>query len=81
MTVGELADHLMIRHNSAVELVDRLVRAGLAQRTEAPGDRRRVALALTSRAETMLADLSAMHLEELRHSRALLATLLDRLDG
>jgi DNA-binding MarR family transcriptional regulator len=81
LTIGELADHLLIRHHSAVELVDRLVQAGLVDRLKAEGDRRRVVVGLTAKAESILADLSAIHLDELRRSRALLAQLLERLDA
>jgi DNA-binding MarR family transcriptional regulator len=80
MTVGELADHLMIRHHSAVELVDRLVKAELVVRTDATEDRRRVELVLTTKAGGILAELSAIHLEELKQSRVLLVQLLERLD-
>ena len=80
MTVGELADHLFVRHHSAVELVDRLVKADLAVRMDATDDRRRVELALTTKAGEILAELSAIHLEELKQSRVLLVQLLERLD-
>jgi len=80
MTIGDLADHLMIRHHSAVELVDRLVKADLVLRTESADDRRRVGLTLTAKAGAILAELSAIHLEELKNSRALLVQLLERLD-
>src|SRR5882724_9783918 len=39
-TIGELAGYLMLRHHSAVGLVDRAVRAELVERREDPGDRR-----------------------------------------
>ena len=81
MSVGDLAEHLVIRHHSAVELVDRLVGAGLVRRAEDAGDRRRVGLRLTEKAEAVLMGLSATHLGELRRSRALLANLLARLDA
>ena len=81
MSVGDLAEHLVIRHHSAVELVDRLVGAGLVRRAEDAGDRRRVGLRLTEKAEAVLMGLSATHLDELRRSRALLANLLARLDA
>jgi DNA-binding MarR family transcriptional regulator len=81
MRVGDLAEHLVIRHHSAVELVDRLVGAGLVRRAEDAGDRRRVGLRLTEKAEAVLMGLSATHLDELRRSRALLANLLARLDA
>lgn len=80
MTIGELADHLLIKHHSAVELVDRLVEAKLAVRTEAAADRRRMVLTLTPQAEAILADLSATHLDELRLGRGLIAQLLERLE-
>ena len=81
MRVGDLAEHLVIRHHSAVELVDRLAGAGLVRRAEDAGDRRRVGLRLTEKAEAVLMGLSATHLGELRRSRALLANLLARLDA
>jgi DNA-binding MarR family transcriptional regulator len=80
MTVGELADHLLVRHHSAVELVDRLVKSGLVVRTESADDRRRVGLTLTEKAGGILAELSAIHLQELGNSRELLVRLLERLD-
>ncbi|GGF30901.1 MarR family transcriptional regulator [Aliidongia dinghuensis] len=81
LAIGDLAEYLMLRHNSAVELVDRLVQAELVERLHAEGDRRRVTLALTPKAEAILQDLSTAHLEELRDSRTLLAQLLERLGG
>ena len=80
MTIGELADNLLIRHHSAVELVDRLVRADLVVRTEAENDRRRVVVSLTPKAAAILEGLSASHLDELRHGRMLLAQLMERLE-
>jgi DNA-binding MarR family transcriptional regulator len=80
MAIGELADHLLVKHHSAVELVDRLVEANLVVRTEAIDDRRRMVLTLTPQAEAVLADLSATHLDELRLGRGLIAQLLDRLE-
>lgn len=80
LTIGDLADHLLIKH-STVELVDRLAQAELVTRASAEGDRRRVVVNLTAKAEAILEALSATHLEELKRSRALLAQLLDRLDA
>jgi DNA-binding MarR family transcriptional regulator len=51
VTVGELADHLLLRHHSVVELVNRLARLGLVHRKADPGDGRRVLVALTAKAE------------------------------
>ncbi|MGE5617050.1 MAG: MarR family winged helix-turn-helix transcriptional regulator, partial [Bacillota bacterium] len=47
VTINDLARELMIKHNSAVGLVDRLVKEGLAQREPARLDRRKVYLQLT----------------------------------
>jgi DNA-binding MarR family transcriptional regulator len=80
VTVGELADCLLIRHHSAVELVDRLCRAGLAQRETDPVDRRRVLVSLADAAEDLLRDLASTHLEELSRLRPSLLTLLTRLE-
>ena len=79
-TIGELAEKLCIQHNSAVELVDRLVEAGLLTRTQDAADRRRVLLKLTDAAESHLATLSAIHLEELRRLRPALQKILDSTD-
>ncbi|HEY3912291.1 MAG TPA: MarR family winged helix-turn-helix transcriptional regulator [Stellaceae bacterium] len=80
-TIGDLAERLGIRHHSAVELVDRLVEAGLLVRAHDPADRRRVLLALTEAAEERLSSLSAIHLEELRSMRPALLEILRRLDA
>jgi DNA-binding MarR family transcriptional regulator len=80
VTVGDLAERLRIRHHSAVELVDRLSEAGLVVRFPDRDDRRRVRLELTAAAEHRLADLSTIHLEELRRLRPALQDILDSLD-
>lgn len=76
MTIGELAERLLIRHHSAVELADRLAQAGLVTREHDPLDRRRVLLSLTPVAEERLHALSGAHLGELRAMRPALAKLL-----
>ncbi len=65
-TIGEVAGYLMLRHHSAVGLVDRAVRAELVERREDPGDRRVVRLRLTAAGAGILQQLSALHLEEIR---------------
>jgi DNA-binding MarR family transcriptional regulator len=80
VTVGDIAEHLLIRHNSAVELVNRLVRSKLVRKTAAKDDKRRVIVELTPRAETLLRNLSAIHLTELKRSAATLADMVQRLD-
>jgi DNA-binding MarR family transcriptional regulator len=80
-TVGDLAERLFIRHHSAVELVDRLVAAGLCARAQDQTDRRRVILCLTAAADQRLAGLATIHLEELLALRPALLQILDRLDA
>jgi DNA-binding MarR family transcriptional regulator len=77
--IGNLAQRLAIRHNSAVELVDRLVRDGYVKRLADTADRRRVTLALTKRGETALEKLTADHREELRRMTPLLKQLVQQL--
>jgi DNA-binding MarR family transcriptional regulator len=79
MSVGDLAEHLLVRHNSAVELVNRLVSARLVTRTADKEDKRRVTLALTAKAEKILAALSAAHLAELKRRGPLLVELVGRI--
>ncbi|SFO27219.1 DNA-binding transcriptional regulator, MarR family [Mesorhizobium sp. NFR06] len=81
VTVGDLAERLRIRHHSAVELVNRLVEAGLVVRNQDRADNRRVLLQLTRLADDRLADLSAAHLDELSRIEPMLRRLLSRLDS
>jgi DNA-binding MarR family transcriptional regulator len=78
--VGDLAERLIIRHHSAVGLVDRLVRAGYLSRNAQASDRRRVTLTLTKKGESALAGLSAAHREELRHLTPPLQALFAKLE-
>lgn len=64
-TVGELADCLLLRHHSAVGLVDRAESAGLVSRTRDTDDHRIVRLRLTPEGAERLHSLSATHLAEL----------------
>ena len=78
-TVGDLAQRLAIRPNSAVGLVDRLALAGyIVRRTDAE-DRRRVTLTLAKKGETVLEKLTAAHRDELRRMAPLLKPLLAQL--
>ena len=66
VSVGELAECLLLRHHSAVELVDRLVERKLLRRTPSEVDRRRVEVRLTARGESVIQRLAAAHVRELR---------------
>jgi len=65
-TIGEVADYLLLRHHSAVGLIDRADAAGLAERVRDPDDHRIVRLQLTTNGTKRLEALSAQHLEELQ---------------
>lgn len=78
VTVSELAERLILRHHSVVELVDRLARLGLVRRMSDPEDHRRVLVSLTTKAERLLNGLSATHLEEIHRLGPYLAALLSR---
>jgi len=64
-TVGEVAGYLLLRHHSAVGLVDRAADAGLVVRQQDQEDHRVVRLRLTSRGSQLLRQLTATHYEEL----------------
>jgi len=66
ITINDLAQQLLIKHNSAVELVDRLAEEDLVLRESSPVDRRKVQLKLTGRGRQVLAKLAAMHRRELQ---------------
>ena len=78
-SIREVAEHLLVRHHSAVELVDRAAAAGLVRRMADAGDQRVVRLQLTKEGESKLRQLSASHLEELSRLRPQFESLWDRL--
>jgi DNA-binding MarR family transcriptional regulator len=79
VNIGELAERLQIRHQSAVGLADRLAANHLVRRTTNPKDRRRVNLALTAHGEKVLETLSASHRAQLRRIGPEIEALLKRL--
>ena len=66
MTIGMLAERLIIAPHTATELVGRLSDAGLVERHADPVDRRRQTILLTEKADELLTRLSAVHLSEIR---------------
>lgn len=76
--IRELATRLHIQHHSAVELVNRLAKAGYLRREVAGQDRRVVLLSLTPRGEKVLRDLSLYHHTELRSDGPALIAALRR---
>jgi DNA-binding MarR family transcriptional regulator len=78
-SVSDVAAHLLLRHHSAVELVDRAERAGLVRRLADSVDQRVVRLELTPEGASRLASLAAAHLEELSRLRPTFDQLWDHL--
>ena len=76
VSVGALAQWLGVRPHSCAGLVERLVSLGLVAKKSDPGDRRRVVLRLTARAEAVRAGLSVAHRDELRRRAGALGLLL-----
>ena len=65
-TITAIAERLQIRHNSAVELADRCIKAGLLVKWHDMDDRRQMILRVTEKGSRMLTQLVSMHREELR---------------
>jgi DNA-binding MarR family transcriptional regulator len=80
-TMGKLAEYLLIRHHSAVELVDRLAKRRLVERVRGQGDRRQVRVRLTAEGQDKLKWLSSVHRAELCTSGPLLVEALTMLLG
>ncbi len=80
-TIRTLANRLLLRHHSAVELVDRLERRGMVHRVRSESDRRKVLVRLTPRGSRVLETLARQRLAELRSSGAALVRALDMLIG
>jgi DNA-binding MarR family transcriptional regulator len=66
-TVGDVSDYLLLRHHSAVGLVDRAEVAGLLTREQDATNHSLVRLRLTEKGSRKLEALSELHLEELAH--------------
>ena len=64
-TIANVAARMLLKHNSAVELVDRTIDQGLLKRVPDPIDHRCILLRVTPQGERMLELLAAYHLEEL----------------
>ncbi|MBO0767836.1 MAG: MarR family transcriptional regulator [Solirubrobacterales bacterium] len=64
-SVGDIAEHLLLRHHSASELVDRAEAAGLVRRHSDPDNAAVVRVALTPLGEEKLGALTSEHLREL----------------
>jgi len=76
-TIGDAASYLLLRHHSAVELVDRAEAAGLVRRRRDDEDHRIVRLNLTPDGEARLERISALTLAELGRLAPQMSALWD----
>ncbi|MFJ6328637.1 MULTISPECIES: MarR family winged helix-turn-helix transcriptional regulator [unclassified Rhizobium] len=77
--VRELAEQMLLQHNGAVQLVDRLEAAGLAVRKPSLQDKRRVLIGLTEIGEETVEQLARIHLKGMFDNEKLLVESLRRL--
>jgi MarR family transcriptional regulator, organic hydroperoxide resistance regulator len=70
LTIGELADELLLQQPTVTKIVDRLVTDGLVARRSSPGDRRRVIVDLTPRGSALV---RVLRKEAEQHQNAVLA--------
>jgi len=81
VSIADLANELLIKHNSAVGLADRLVAQGLVARERAPEDRRTAQLRLTAKGERILGRLARVHRAKLRRIGPEIHGILGELSG
>ncbi len=80
-SISYIAERMILRHNSAVELVDRAERAGLVQRRNDEHDLRRSIVQLTPQGRAIVAKLVGLHLEELQRRADEMIRALKSLQG
>ena len=83
-TIGEVANYLVLRHHSAVGLVDRAVSDGLITREPDPTSRGVVRVKLTRTGAAKLDQLAEAHLQELAQLAPTMRTLwqaVEQADG
>ncbi len=76
-TIADVARALMVRHHSAVGLVDRTQDLGLLERRRDPDDQRLARLTLTPLGQDRVNALALAHLKELRELAEVLWALLE----
>lgn len=79
LTVGDIAERLLVQHHSAVELVARTEERGLVERKRGERDRRHVFVFLTPEGEDALTALSTAHHRELQSAAPDLIFTLQRI--
>jgi DNA-binding MarR family transcriptional regulator len=79
MSIKDLAELLLLTHHAAVQLVDRLSKSDLVERSASLDDRRNVLLTLTCKGARLLDDLAGKHLEAMLRQEPALSSSLRRL--
>ena len=77
-TIGDVADYLLVRHHSAVELISRVEALGFIERSHDRDDGRVVRLKLTPSGEERIRELTKVHLRELGSLAPLLRALTEQ---
>jgi DNA-binding MarR family transcriptional regulator len=78
-SISYVAERMIVRHNSAVELVDRAERSGLVRRVPDVTDHRRMLVEITGRGSELLTLLVPQHLAEMAAEGPELLLALDAL--
>ncbi len=78
-SISHVAERMLLRHNSAVELVDRAQRLGLVRRVTDESDHRRSLLEITERGQQLLSVLVEEHLKEIEAKGPEISRALQRL--
>ncbi|HXZ48029.1 MAG TPA: MarR family transcriptional regulator [Usitatibacter sp.] len=66
LTITDLATQMLVKHHSAVGMVNRLEELGMLKRERSPGDRRKVGIRLTPEGARVFEKLASMHRAELQ---------------
>ncbi len=80
-SISYLAERMVVRHNTAVELVDRAERSGLVERVADESDHRRSLVRITEKGGEMISRLIGPHLAEIEANGPELIRTLQRLLG
>ena len=78
-TIQTLAKRLVLKHNSTVELIDRMERCGYVRRSRSRNDRRCVLVSLLPRGKTLFEQVARQRITELRAGGADLVNAIDGL--
>jgi DNA-binding MarR family transcriptional regulator len=79
LTISQLSERLQVKHQSAVNIVDRLTERKLITRKKSESDRRQRHLELTAQGERLIEELASVHHKELRNRSGEMVQALERL--